>query len=1546
MAKKVLILTESFARGGMETHIEGEARCLSALGFEVHLACGSVDGDARLPAGLAGRLGPLPIGLDATAADHVAAADRLAGYIADQGIGVVHAHPFLAALPGFIAACRHGIPFVYSLHGPLSMQGSYGPWYDLILSEIILRHAGAVVCVSPEVALLARRLAPSDRLHVIPNAVAAGRLAAPPAAPGSDAWLLASRCDAHKLPGMLDFLRKAGAAGIARVDVAGDGPAIQDLERAIAQDHAVPPESPFPEVRLLGWRVDLPALMPSYAGVAGMGRVVLEAAAADRPVLLVGYDGVKGLLDRDLFEAAAFANFSGRNLPTVDAPALAAALRALAGEPDRFRPRSWVEGSHTEEEAWAGFLRIAADARPADRDLGQLLYDSLRLRTGTDAAALTDTELARTLGTILPSPDAQARLNGRLLAELRTEVAGLQVLRDDMRARCADLEGRIGTLSQDAAALRATSETLAADLGQARAERNAIAAELGQARAERDAAAAELGQTRAERDAAAAERDTAARDAAAVRGVASRARFETDRLRLELDAAVAEAIDLRRTVSSRQEECQAALERLAQAEQARDQAAAAFAETAAERDAAATALQEARAALARTREELGALSAAFEAAEADKVRLREEGQRLAVRFDELLSRLEILRTSQAWRIARGAKFVRERIMAGGLAERLGGTSALLGRLALRRPVSSFDGLKYGVDELRVVLDGLRGITRGLTTPGQVPPATPSGNGGAPRPCSGERGLVSIVLPIYNQAVFLLAAIDGVLAQSHRHWELIIVDDGSTDDFAAAVAPYLADPRIRVFTQPNQKLPSALNNGFQHARGAYLTWTSADNIMLPDQLARLVAALDANPQAGLAYSDYEAIDDRGQPLSDPSFRPHNRERPDSPLIRLPRQVTEANFHASGDNFLGASFLYRAEVADVVGRYDEGTFGGEDYDYWLRMHLATPFVHVPEILYRYRVHDNTLSARARELDLFANIRRLLAADAARRGRLLPTGLSQAAPQTGPQTGGGPWRTLDQFPAAAVAHRMVPYSALDAAPAGEVLAGEAPVVCVIDVPLCRIDPRRLAGAAVVVTDDSVAYFWLRGERHAFPQARVIFGTPAEAGAAIGHALALRSAEADGAGTAAAPRPPARLFAPPRPLHVLLCIYSWHHGGMEQVVLDLAAGLARRGMRVTVGLADDSPTAAVARLVGDRAKVVRFGGDAKAFGAFLDEEAVDVVSYHHTLLGAAEARRRGVATAYTFHNAYLWFAEERRQEWRAGLRDVDLFVAVSRQVAADALRRFDLDPSRIVVAPNGVDVPATADRAVAKAGAFTFLNVASFNRLKMQHALLHAFARVARRHPSCRLQLVGPPADPVYHREVLKLRRTLDLDDRVDIVPGLERAAVLDLMASAHGFVLPSCIEGWSIALMEAAMTGLPAIATDVGGARDLRDFGAPVRLVEPVVANGDLLDASRLAPVLSEGDGPFAARLAAAMEEALSAGPALCRQGGEQQADGQQADSQSVARLRARFSVDAMAERHAEAYGLARMVAAHRVQAVSGDTAAPEDRSRGVPCPSAAA
>lgn len=201
--------------------------------------------------------------------------------------------------------------------------------------------------------------------------------------------------------------------------------------------------------------------------------------------------------------------------------------------------------------------------------------------------------------------------------------------------------------------------------------------------------------------------------------------------------------------------------------------------------------------------------------------------------------------------------------------------------------------------------------------------------------------VSIVLPTFNQAHYLPAALDSIIAQTYSDYELIVVNDGSTDNTAAVLSDYRLR-HILIIEQENQGLPRALNAGFALARGEYLTWTSSDNIMLPNMLSVLAQALDEDPTVGLVYADFYLVDDNGCDLGrfdTVEYDPHW-------LLYT--------------NLVHCCFLYRRECMDRVGGYDPDFIYGEDWEYWIRISQVYPMKRVPQALYRYRLHNASMTS----------------------------------------------------------------------------------------------------------------------------------------------------------------------------------------------------------------------------------------------------------------------------------------------------------------------------------------------------------------------------------------------------------------------------------------------------------------------------------------------------------------------------------------------------------------------------------------------------------
>ena len=202
--------------------------------------------------------------------------------------------------------------------------------------------------------------------------------------------------------------------------------------------------------------------------------------------------------------------------------------------------------------------------------------------------------------------------------------------------------------------------------------------------------------------------------------------------------------------------------------------------------------------------------------------------------------------------------------------------------------------------------------------------------------------VSIVLPTYNHAYHLPGAVHSILQQKMDDFELIIVNDGSTDHTQQMLEGF-SHPKVKIITQDNKGLPAALNTGFSVARGQYWTWTSADNLVSPTWLEELCRALDNAPfETGYALSSYAMIDENDRIVSANT----------TPCFETWRMLLENG---------NASFLYRSDLARACGVYDVELNGAEDLDMWLRMSLLTRAIHVESILYYYRVHDDSMTAR---------------------------------------------------------------------------------------------------------------------------------------------------------------------------------------------------------------------------------------------------------------------------------------------------------------------------------------------------------------------------------------------------------------------------------------------------------------------------------------------------------------------------------------------------------------------------------------------------------
>jgi len=197
-------------------------------------------------------------------------------------------------------------------------------------------------------------------------------------------------------------------------------------------------------------------------------------------------------------------------------------------------------------------------------------------------------------------------------------------------------------------------------------------------------------------------------------------------------------------------------------------------------------------------------------------------------------------------------------------------------------------------------------------------------------------LVSILVPAYNLAHYLPATIDSILAQDYPRVELIVIDDGSTDDTRDVLAHYTG--RLRWESQPNAGQAAAMNRGWAMTRGEILSWIGADDLLLPDAVSTSVRALQAHPEVVLSYCDFNQIDPDGRVIRRVATRDYSYREMLTRVICLP----------------GPGAFFRRSAWQATGPWDVSLKVMLDYDYWLRLGLCGPFMRIPRVLAHYRMH----------------------------------------------------------------------------------------------------------------------------------------------------------------------------------------------------------------------------------------------------------------------------------------------------------------------------------------------------------------------------------------------------------------------------------------------------------------------------------------------------------------------------------------------------------------------------------------------------------------
>jgi glycosyltransferase involved in cell wall biosynthesis len=205
----------------------------------------------------------------------------------------------------------------------------------------------------------------------------------------------------------------------------------------------------------------------------------------------------------------------------------------------------------------------------------------------------------------------------------------------------------------------------------------------------------------------------------------------------------------------------------------------------------------------------------------------------------------------------------------------------------------------------------------------------------------EYPAVSIIVPVYNGAETITETLESIRSQTYKNLEVMVIDDGSTDR-TAEVARRFCDVFSYIY-QPNSGQSSTLNRGWLMSRGRYLSYLSADDILYPNAVDKLVKHLEENPSLSVIYPDYNLIDANS---------------------RVMRRINAPDFNARDlvEKIIvqpGPAAFFRREVFESTKGWKHDLKIAADFDFWLRAQAQGSFVHYPEVLAGLRVHSKSQS-----------------------------------------------------------------------------------------------------------------------------------------------------------------------------------------------------------------------------------------------------------------------------------------------------------------------------------------------------------------------------------------------------------------------------------------------------------------------------------------------------------------------------------------------------------------------------------------------------------
>ena len=682
--------------------------------------------------------------------------------------------------------------------------------------------------------------------------------------------------------------------------------------------------------------------------------------------------------------------------------------------------------------------------------------------------------------------------------------------------------------------------------------------------------------------------------------------------------------------------------------------------------------------------------------------------------------------------------------------------------------------------------------------------------------------VSVVVPLYNHQRYIAEALQSVLAQTIQPDEILVLDDGSSDDgFRTAQEILAGSPSAKVLRQANEGAHAALNRLISLAASDYIAILNSDDVFDAHKIERCVRLLDQNPRIDLMFGEVVLIDGRSVLLTEGIGQEwyRNSRRFHDYSKSIPLSLINENLAVTTSNFFFSKKIWTANGGFQALRYCH------DLDFILTA-CSNGIVHFDDIASHiaYRIHDqNTIAETS------PNVRIEIAAVIAAFLHFSSKSLN----------------VIDQFP---FMSRVL----------GDIFSRKRlnNILSVLSVLCCRFESRS-------------AFY-----EYVTHPARTRDLSPHISNMINYNSKPARRAGATSRAELSSIKMLKTLLRGKNDKNIVVEVASFDKGGLEKVVLDTALVFRSRGFNpIIVSAGKVGHLGALAVAAGLEVVELPNRGRSLVYERLLKARGVRIAISHFSRTGYPLFRKLNIPNITFIHNVYAMLRGQALDNFKADDAAVGRYISVSKNATRYAVERLGVHPQKIVDIPNGIISDDYLSRGDTKAkrirredfgldaNDYVFLNVASYNLHKGHYLMLQALEIVRQTRSDIKILCVGNEIYPPHVQELRALIAEKGMADHM-IMPGYYKD-IAELHAISDAFLLPSFVEGWSIAMNEAMFFEKPMILTDTGGASEVIEdsdigFLLPNEYGNTIALDSELLD--RLS--YTSQDYKIAPKLAAAM------------------------------------------------------------------------------------